>query len=308
MAMKVLFWQGAIVISIIALFVGAKFARQRISEISKNHPSINKQAKKITPASVGIAGAGGWALWTLIMLSGPLLIFQLGVIGFVLFACLIILMIFRKKDTATEELKKEKKRIQTRFNELSKSFDLLKREKESSVRWVMTSKAHRRILLSTLRTAKQRIIILSGWLTDRAFDDDFRSLILEALQRGVEVYIGYGYRQKGEAKITRKEQKTASAELFGLQEWCAKNKPKGRLNVWNYPNHAKLLLKDRSYVICGSFNWLSNSGGGVNEEMSCGIGDSSEVDKFAKRIIEDFDNRPPDRRGFLKTFVPWSDY
>ena len=121
------------------------------------------------------------------------------------------------------------------------------------------------------------------------------------------VYIGYGYQSKYDKKPKRKEQKKAAEDLSSLQAWCAEKKPDGRLYKWEYPNHAKLLLVDDSYAICGSFNWLSNSTG-QNSEMSFKVKNRGEVDQLATKIIQAFDSRPPDRRNLLKMFVPFSDH
>ena len=110
--------------------------------------------------------------------------------------------------------------MQIRIRELSKSYDVLKQETAESVDVISGVSNHRDIILAALKHAQSRIIILSGWLTDWAFNHEFRALLLEALGRGVVVYIGYGYTAKNES-YTRKEQKSAEEDLQKLQAWCA---------------------------------------------------------------------------------------
>lgn len=66
-----------------------------------------------------------------------------------------------------------------------------------------------------------------------------------------------------------------------------------------YPNHAKLLIVNNNYAVCGSFNWLSNREG-QNAEMSFKVTNTKKVDELADEIIDKFESAPPDRRGFIE--------
>ena len=61
-------------------------------------------------------------------------------------------------------------------------------------------------------------------------------------------------------------------------------------------------------MVCGSFNWLSNSGYSNNLELSVGVIDQDLIKKKAEQVIEYLDNLPPTRRSFLKRIIPFSDY
>lgn len=47
-------------------------------------------------------------------------------------------------------------------------------------------------------------------------DTKFKKLLLEALKRGVDIYIGYRYQSKIDKKISRVEQKNAENALHDL--------------------------------------------------------------------------------------------
>jgi len=293
--MEVLFWQAFIAISIIVVFLFAKPLKKFLSNEEQSKP-VDKVVKHINPISLGAIGSSGWIIWTLIFLRGPLLIFQLGLIGFVFVGCLVIYLIFGNKDS-------EIKRKDYRLNELSKEFEFLKNSK--SISWISTPEQHREILINALKNSKKRLVILSGWVTDYSMDHNFRNLLLNAIKRGVRVYIGYGYREKYEKKLKRREQNEAEKHLQNLREWCAENNPDGSINVCYIPNHKKLLIVDSLYLVVGSFNWLSNSGKGINAEESVGIKDKEEIDKKADEIIPLIENCPSDKRTLLKMFVPF---
>ena len=102
----------------------------------------------------------------------------------------------------------------------------------------------------------------------------------------------------------------AEKTLLELQNWSSNVKSKGMLYVRDYPNHAKFLSCDYSYAICGSFNWLSNREFTKNEERSYKISFESFVRNEVDEIISNFEqlHSPVKRRGFIKKFVPFSDY
>ncbi len=68
-----------------------------------------------------------------------------------------------------------------------------------------------------------------------------------------------------------------------------------------YPNHAKLLIVDNNYAVCGSFNLLSNREG-QNAEISFKVTITKKAEELADEIIDKFESAPPDRRGVIKKF------
>ena len=245
---------------------------------------ISKKSNKITFIVAGI-----WGLWTLINVPyPPLNYFQFANILISYFLITKIFTNFKNKDQEIEKEKKRRIEAEKRLDELENQYDIPLKEKE--IKFIEDSETHVKTLNDALLTSNEKIIILSGWVTDRVIDKKFKDLILEALKRGVDIYIGYGYESKIEKKIPRKEQKNAEQTLKELQSWCSKFEPEGRLNIYNFPNHQKLLISDEKYMVCGSFNWLSNSGYSHNLELSVGVIDQELVKKKAEQVIEYLDN------------------
>ena len=78
-------------------------------------------------------------------------------------------------------------------------------------------------------------------------------------------------------------------DLRKLVQQAKEHKLKGKIYLAEYKNHSKILICDDEYVVCGSFNWLSNAAG-QNIERSYIIYDKKLVLKEAqiiKKFIKD---------------------
>lgn len=255
--------------------------------------------------------AGIWGMWTLINVPyPPLNYFQFANILISYFLITKIFTNFQNKNEEIENERSQKIEVETRLKTLENEYDLkfksINQQKE--IKFIEDHETHVNTLNDALSKSKHRIIILSGWVTDRVIDNTFKNLLLDALKRGVDIYIGYGYQSKIDKKISRAEQKNAEQTLKNLQSWCSKFEPEGRLNIYNFPNHQKLLISDEKYMVCGSFNWLSNSGYSNNIELSIGVNHQETIREKAEKVIEYLNNLPPTRRSFLKRIIPFSDY
>src|SRR3546814_18491970 len=51
---------------------------------------------------------------------------------------------------------------------------------------------HPRLLRDAMSTARKRLIIISPWITDAVVDRVFIGALIDRLQRGVAVHIGFG--------------------------------------------------------------------------------------------------------------------
>lgn len=168
------------------------------------------------------------------------------------------------------------------------------------------AEAHADLLKKAMKNAKQSIIILCGWVTDYVVDDEFKLLLKGCLERGVNVYIGYGYVAVNEAKPKNTAQQRAEDYLYkDLLPWCVEQDPKGILKIVKHPNHAKVLIRDEEYAVVGSFNWLSNSGRSRNFDYSWVIKDKEFVVREKEIILNELLSLY-DRRDFLKTIFPWN--
>ncbi len=111
---------------------------------------------------------------------------------------------------------------------------------------------HRPLLEATLEKAKRLIVIVSPWIKDDAFDYELEMKIDKALQRKVNIIIGYGISDKEDY-----EQKRNVDRLKEIQ----KRKHGQRLKIIKLANtHEKVLICDDKYVVVTSFNWLSFKG------------------------------------------------
>tara|TARA_Y100000593_G_C4299452_1_gene332559 strand:- start:258 stop:1208 length:951 start_codon:yes stop_codon:yes gene_type:complete len=202
----------------------------------------------------------------------------------------------------------DKKALQKRSDKQEVYLEALLRERQKNkIISLQTSTEHRKQLIDALKNTKKKLCILSGWATSYVVDTEFKEYLRILLQRGVDVYIGYGYQAKGEKKPPRHYEEQTRKDLQDLLEWCAEEDTDGILIVDYFPNHQKLLLSDQRYAVNGSFNWLSNQGTSKNEERSWVVFDKKFIETEWEIVETKFIERNNStRRGFLKKFVPFS--
>ncbi|EUB84520.1 Phospholipase D-like domain containing protein [Pseudomonas sp. GM30] len=110
---------------------------------------------------------------------------------------------------------------------------------------------HRKTLRSAFQTARERLIVVSPYLTKDAIkQDDVLTLIREACARGVSVVV-ISSRELCSADQKKKDVFDECVRLF--KEAGAKF-----CNTKVRSVHAKLLLVDDAWLAVGSFNWLSS--------------------------------------------------
>ena len=106
--------------------------------------------------------------------------------------------------------------------------------------------------------ARRRILIVSPWIRAEVVDSQFISRLRKALDRDIDVYIGYGIgddgRERRHSKAVERDQ-AAEAELRRVA---------GQYRSFHLANfgdtHAKVLVCDSRFSIVSSFNWLSFRG------------------------------------------------
>ena len=150
---------------------------------------------------------------------------------------------------------------------------------------------HRKFLIKTVNKAKEDLVVLSGWATSFALDEELAKSLKSALSRGVNVYICFGYKySRGSSK--RISDIKGLEILRDLQNYSNDNKAFGNMFIAQIPNHSKILMCDKEYYVVGSFNWLSNSGSteNANDEKSVIIRNLSLIlnnyDELTKLIID----------------------
>lgn len=248
---------------------------------------------------------GFWVLWTIIKLHSELMFFQLGNTAF--FTWLAFKAIDateanklsssdRKKlqsqrliidenrgeferekailDREREELERQKAILKKEYEEYEKQRlelevrvrQLLKEAEEDGNMKPISDDQHNKVLLDALALSEHTLCILSGWISQAVVNRRFLKLLESALNRGVNVYIGYGYVDSKGVHHHRKNTDNALYDLYRLM-FKYRTKNKGNLFIGRYSNHEKMLVLDEKYVICGSYNWLSNHKA-MNKERS----------------------------------------
>ncbi len=113
---------------------------------------------------------------------------------------------------------------------------------------------HRVEMFEAVDSADSVILILSGWVSNFVLTETLVEKFANAAQRGVRIYIGYGW-----VDSTGTHRPSKSSELAEQTLKCLQNRFPARVFVGKYANHQKVLIKDSEYVIIGSNNWLSNA-------------------------------------------------
>jgi hypothetical protein len=149
---------------------------------------------------------------------------------------------------------------------------------------------HPQYMQQAFENAQRRILIVSPWIRAEVVDTPFLGRLRKSLDRGVDVYIGYGIGDDGRDRRPPKaieRDKAAEGEL-------------GRI-AGQYPNfhltkfgdtHAKVLVCDSRFSIVSSFNWLSFRGDRhlrFRDERGMYVGIPEKVDALFDEYVARFD-------------------
>ena len=148
---------------------------------------------------------------------------------------------------------KSKKNITKSYESLEPTID-----KVDSI----NGKEHITELINTLVDAKESVYILSGWVSSYVITPEMIKVINNALDRGVDIYIGFGHGSIAgvceNLSGMQKPQQDGINALFKILKQNKSTGQKGTLLIGYFPTHQKILIKDDYFIICGSNNWLSN--------------------------------------------------
>jgi hypothetical protein len=139
---------------------------------------------------------------------------------------------------------------------------------------------HPRALSSAIESASERLIIVSPWLKSAVVNDRFARKVRRLLERGVDVYVGWGL---GEQEASDKLAIARLTELDTEFENC---------HVEHFGDtHVKALVCDDRFAILGSFNWLSFRGDPnmpFRDERGFLVTNSAVVTETAADLLERF--------------------
>jgi len=197
-----------------------------------------------------------------------------------------------------------------KFKDIIDNEELLARFKDLSQNKILDvegSSAHRKLLIQTINQAKETVVVYSGWVLDYSIDEEFKQILKNALLRGVNFYLGYGYVDSQKRNnINKDRMKKTEQGLIKLQEWSNNIQSEGKLKIIKFPNHKKILTCDYKYIVCGSYNWLSNKFS-KNQEYSLQIFNKKFTKEKVEYFISQFD-RSYNRREFISKFSHLSEY
>ncbi len=176
---------------------------------------------------------------------------------------------------------------------------------DNEIRFIENGKDHRKLLLKTLDQANKTIVIFSGWLSDYSVNEEFKKKIKICLERGVNIFIAWGYKNFYDDTKNILHHKAGSRNLAELKEWSILNKTKGTLQILNFANHTKILICDTNYIVLGSFNWLGSGGGHNFEERSYIISNKTFINKELLNILSNLNNsdKTISRKKTLKEYL-----
>ena len=125
----------------------------------------------------------------------------------------------------------------------------------------------------------------SGWIRENVIDINFLNLLRTTLNKGVDVYLGYGFDSYRDIDINS-ETEAVIKKLKELE--ITDTNANGNLLVKKIQkSHTKLLLFDNVYTVIGSFNWLSNKGSYMGE-LSIKINSKNLTSELKDRTLAKF--------------------
>ena len=140
---------------------------------------------------------------------------------------------------------------------------------------IVVGKGHISERNKAIKSAKESLIITSGWVSNYVIEDDFIENLKLAINRGVQIRFVYGY------KDIKGNHNSSKEAIQILDDFAAKNS--NQFKVLKKANHSKVLIVDKKYAICGSFNWLSNNIAN-NEEYSFKSEDPLLINELSNSI------------------------
>ena len=215
---------------------------------------------------LGIAATLFWVIWTINFTWGDLQSLQ----SIVVVISTVIGYLSRKK------------KILSNPTNISDELDLEGLD-NTEIETIEGPENHRNELIETLERAKHTVIIWSGFARNFSINDELIDLFKSALNRGVNIYVGYGYNtSRGE-----KASATVIEKLNKLREYGKEERSRGFFLIGVKDNHKKILVCDDEYIIVGSFNWLGNNKGNPNDEESYKITNRDRVVKESSKHKSD---------------------
>jgi len=141
-------------------------------------------------------------------------------------------------ESKNQSIKEERQKLKQQLDEI---------KTQSKISEIIHTYEHRDYLFKALKEAKERVMIVSPWITGYVVDKQFLEMLEETLNRKIKVYIFYGIKSSTQQNNPRSIQK--------LEDLSTKYKNLMFDKVKN--THRKILVCDSKFGIVTSFNFLS---------------------------------------------------
>ncbi|MHA7582388.1 phospholipase D-like domain-containing protein [Paenibacillus vandeheii] len=158
-------------------------------------------------------------------------------------------------------------------------------------RLILNPRDHYLLLLEALRHATKSIVIFSPWIMSYIVNEEFVSLVQAAMNRQVEVRIGFGF-QGGKGidlnnipGIVKRDNSYGNNDE-NIKSVSALKDVMGESLNYIPPIHSKILLVDNCYLFLGSHNWLSKLGKHKRDEISCLVTEERMIKYLKERYIQ----------------------
>ena len=300
--MTALFWQ-----SLIAISIGIAFYISYITK--KNTASFTNKIWK----NAHVLTITGWLLWTLFVLTGPLMNFQISLILVIAATSVFIINSINSRDKTVSKLKAA---IKDAKNMGNPNFDeaVFREQAKEDAELNFISKIHpidgvrnlKYEMYEAIRSASNRVLLMSGWASEYVIDETFIDLCVAKLSNGVKLHFGFGYNSSSAKRMPQWE-KRGRAQMEKLMIKALDNGCDENLYVYEFNNHYKSLVKDSEFFVTGSINWLSNRQG-KNFERAWKTEISALADReFYDCIVIMKPKRLELQRKLLRASVKWSD-
>lgn len=196
--------------------------------------------------------------------------------------------IFTESDSEKNKLAKLQKELENTKQQLrEKELELIK-ETQNTVR-IINTEEHNPLLKKALRESRGELIVISAFIGPRVIDDEFLSLFIGTIKRGVDIKIAWGLGTKKPGAERERKLVIAKPLIARLKEISQSNK--GKLRIKEIETHEKILVCDSSFVIFGGFNWLSYKGAvdeGYRRESSMYSERPLDIKLLRNRALEIF--------------------
>ena len=173
-----------------------------------------------------------------------------------------------------------------KIESLEREKEELERERNSrAVKFLWTPEIRAKFW-EAIRTAKYRLLILSGFISSEVVDSELEEEMRKALKRGVSIWIGYGF-----GKDNRRGENIRLGRSWQEAEKVFKKLKRDFPNQFTFKDvgrsHEKRLICDDRYTFGGSFNLLSFSGEAWGKEKLRHEGaDLIEDSEFCEQLYD----------------------